>query len=104
MASRQWTAQDIENIRLNPIYVGMGPYPATVSEELWIAGTLLDIQRKGAVYTIRRIFELWGETFGLATNAQDYADYVDKVKQEPEAALRQLLADLRQRCERVKLR
>ncbi len=44
----EWTEKQIRGIICNPIYAGIGPYPAIVSDEQWIKSAAIQISNEGA--------------------------------------------------------
>ena len=44
----QFTARDIQLMISNPVYAGVGIYPALVPEETWIAAAIVSIKDQGA--------------------------------------------------------
>lgn len=46
-AARKWTGEDVTNILANPIYAGVGPFPAIVSDETWVKGFIKLMGEKG---------------------------------------------------------
>lgn len=47
-AGRQFTARDMQLMFSNPVYAGVGIYPALVPEETWIAAAIVSIKEHGA--------------------------------------------------------
>jgi hypothetical protein len=45
---RKFTARDVASIISNPVYAGVGIYPAIVPEELWIGAAIVAIKQQGA--------------------------------------------------------
>lgn len=45
---RQSSARDIQPMVSNPVYAGVGIYPAIVPEEMWIAAAIVAIKQHGA--------------------------------------------------------
>lgn len=44
---RQFTERDVQRMSSNPMYAGVGIYPAMVPEEMWIATTIRAIKDHG---------------------------------------------------------
>jgi hypothetical protein len=60
----EWNANDIRNIKHNPIYIGLGPFPALIDEATWVTVQVRAVQEDGAgpvLLLIRRALE---GTFG----------------------------------------
>ena len=47
---RQFTERDVQLMISNPVYAGIGIYPAIVPEERWIAAAMRAIKEKGASF------------------------------------------------------
>ena len=43
-----WTEEEIKGIICNPIYAGVGPFPACVSDEVWVRSAATLIANEGA--------------------------------------------------------
>jgi hypothetical protein len=41
------TEQTVRAVLCNPIYAGMGPFPAVVSDEVWVAAAVKAIKEEG---------------------------------------------------------
>jgi hypothetical protein len=92
--TRRWTAEDVRKMLTNPVYAGMGPYPALVEEEVWLKSNAIRIEREGAKAVVEGVLMRFQETFpDLRTPAA--GPYVEEAESDPDAALRHLLADLR---------
>ena len=61
--SRDFTPSDILGMICNPIYAGMGPYPALVSDEQWVAAATAAIEKEGAEQFLVNLLYLLRETF-----------------------------------------
>ena len=48
----------------NPIYAGVGPYPAMISDAEWIAVQVKQMEREGEASTLRPIRQALPTTFG----------------------------------------
>lgn len=57
------TAEDVEKILTNPVYVGIGPFPQLVDEALWISAAKKAIKQRGADRFFRSMFQALRETF-----------------------------------------
>jgi len=62
----QWNVNDIRNIMHNPVYVGLGPYPAMIDEATWIAVQERAIGEDGAGPVLVQIRRTLEETLGRA--------------------------------------
>lgn len=50
-----WTEADIRKMITNPVYAGLGPYPAIVSDADWIAAASKLIKQRGAASFLREM-------------------------------------------------
>ena len=91
----KWTPADVKGLIANPVYAGMGPFAALVSEEVWLEAVLRLMARQGESATIDDILAQFQEVFPLLV-APDADEYVQQAKQDPRAALCRLLMDLRE--------
>ncbi len=44
----EFTSAEIRGMVSNPVYAGMGPYPALVTDEQWVAAAATAIKKEGA--------------------------------------------------------
>lgn len=51
----KWTADDIADVFANPIYAGIPPYPALVTDEMWITTASMAIAEHGAEVFLRKM-------------------------------------------------
>ena len=78
----------------NPVYTGMGPYPAIIKDEEWLAINAQMIARDGPEVVVRSILARFLETFP-SLQAPDADPFIRHAQGDPVATLRQLLAVLR---------
>lgn len=52
---KPWTEADVSKMIANPIYAGIGPYPAMISDAQWIDAAAKLITEKGAKHVLREI-------------------------------------------------
>lgn len=72
----------------------MGPYPAIVEEELWLKCNVMRIEKEAAEVVIESVLVRFQETFpGLPALGAE--PYIRQARTKPRAALRCLLARLR---------
>lgn len=50
-----WTSEDVANLIANPIYVGMGPYPKILDDDLWVESAVRAIGEEGAAAFLTRM-------------------------------------------------
>jgi hypothetical protein len=94
-ANTGWTAEMVRAVLTDPIYAGMGPYPALVGDDLWLDANVRRIGEEGAEAVVESVMERFWETFpGL--QIPDGRSYTGEAKANPRAALRRLLTDLRE--------
>jgi hypothetical protein len=62
----QWNVNDIRTIMHNPVYVGLGPFPALVDEATWVAVQERAVVEDGAGPVLVQIRRALEETFGHA--------------------------------------
>ncbi len=67
----EWTPEQVRGVLCNPIYAGMGPLPATVSDDVWVKSAALMISQEGAeqflvniLFVLRELFEELSPTAG----------------------------------------
>jgi len=100
MSERRWTEQDVRKMLSNPIYTGMGPFPAAIEEDLWVSSNELRIIREGAAEALALIVDNFEEVFPHLPRPE-VEQYVQDAEAFPESTLRRLLVDLRERCRGV---
>jgi hypothetical protein len=61
-----WTVNDVRSILHNPIYVGLGPYPALIDVATWIGAQERLVEADGAGPVLVQIRRLLEETIGYA--------------------------------------
>jgi hypothetical protein len=44
----EWTAENVRVFFCNPIYAGVGPYPAMVDDETWVQAAAKSLREDGA--------------------------------------------------------
>lgn len=91
----KWTPADVKGLIANPVYTGMGPFQALVSEEMWLEAVLRLMAREGESATIDDILARFQDVFPLL-DPPDADEYVRQAEQDPRAALCRLLMDLRE--------
>jgi len=57
------TEETMENILANPVYAGIGPYPAIVDEETWVAAVVQFISEVGAEKYVRLLLSALRSSF-----------------------------------------
>ena len=98
MANRRCTPDDVQEMLTNPVYAGVGPYPAIVEEEVWLKSNVRLIEEIGTRAVIESVLARFLQVFpGL--DVPDGEEYVRQAADEAQAALRRLLIDLRARVE-----
>ena len=81
----------------NPVYTGMGPYPAIIRDEDWLDANARLIEEDGSEIVIRSILSRFQDTFpGL--QVPDAESLVRRMPQGPRETLLGLLVDLRGRA------
>ena len=90
----KFTRDDSIEMLTNPIYTGMGPYQAIVSDEQWLDANVRMIEEEGAKSVIESILKQFKDTL-THLSTLDAEPYAQLAKSNPRAALSQLLADLR---------
>jgi hypothetical protein len=58
------TEESLRGMLINPIYAGLGPYPAIVDDATWIAANKILIERDGAEQYLVNLLHVLRETFG----------------------------------------
>lgn len=100
MPDRPWTAGDVEKMLSNPVYAGIGPFPALVDDAFWISVQLQALRLNGPRRTLMSIRRAVLDTFprGVAVVqskrwAQENEPRIAEVG--PEQFFAHLLAELR---------
>lgn len=84
-ASGGWSAADVQGVIHNPVYAGVGPFPAIISDGEWIAVQAKQIERNGAAGTLRHIREALLTTFGDVPTWMVGQEWVDLAAQQCKA-------------------
>ena len=63
LEGRPWTEADVNKVVTNPVYAGIGPYPAIVPEDLWVEAVAKMIRDRGAEPVLRDILRNLREAF-----------------------------------------
>lgn len=100
-ADTNWTVNDVRAILHNPIYAGLGPFPAIVDERTWVGAQKQLIREDGLETVLRQMRAKLLETFGAVPPLMDRPGWVDvamesAAQQGAEAYLMQLLGHLRE--------
>jgi len=99
----EWTVSNLQRMFANPVYAGVGQYPATVDESTWLKAATLQIGDVGArtyLYTLRdelaKALRASGQMLPNWMRDQDWpAAAAAECEPEPESYLRRLLKQLR---------
>jgi hypothetical protein len=93
----QWTPSAVRDMLTNPIYTGMGPYPAIIRDEDWLDANTRLIEEDGPEVVVKSILAQFQETFpGL--QIPDAETFVRQAQDVPRTTLHHLLAELRTRA------
>ena len=57
------TPAEIRGMVCNPVYAGIGPFPALVSDEQWVAAAAKAIEKEGAEQFLVNLLHVLRETF-----------------------------------------
>ncbi len=90
----RFSADDIRDMFTNPIYVGIGPYDASIGEETWLDVNVRMIKEEGAKLIIKSIQKKFKDTFTYI-GTLDTELYIDQAQHNPRAALIHLLTNMR---------
>ncbi len=63
-AQAGFTGEDIQGMLTNPIYAGLGPYPALIDDELYVAAAARLIREQGAEQFLVNLLAVLREAFG----------------------------------------
>jgi len=74
--SGSWTSNDIRGVLHNPIYIGIGPYPALIDEATWIKAQEQTIKDEGTGAVLGQIRRLVEETFGHVPDWMAAPDWI----------------------------
>lgn len=61
-----WTGDDVAKVITNPVYAGIGPYPAMVPEDQWVQAVAKLIKERGAAPVLRDMLKNLREAFPTA--------------------------------------
>ncbi len=59
----EWTGDDVTKIVTNPVYTGIGRYPAMVPEDQWVQAVTKLIKERGATPVLRDMLKNLREAF-----------------------------------------
>lgn len=59
----KFTPEEIRGMVCNPVYAGIGAFPAVVSDEQWVAAATMAIQKEGAEQFLVNLLHVLRETF-----------------------------------------
>jgi len=65
-----WTEDQVRGVLHNPIYAGLGPYPAIVPDKDWIAVNIRLIKEEGPEQYLVNLLYVLRATFGQAPEGQ----------------------------------
>ncbi|MCI0648004.1 MAG: hypothetical protein L0332_30855 [Chloroflexi bacterium] len=57
------TPAEIRGMVCNPVYAGVGPFPALVSDEQWVAAAAMAIEKEGAEQFLVNLLHVLRQTF-----------------------------------------
>lgn len=60
---RPWTEADVVQVLTNPVYAGIGPYPALVPDDTWVTAVAKLILERGADPVLREILRNLRDAF-----------------------------------------
>jgi hypothetical protein len=63
LTESDWTPERIQSLVSNPIYAGIGPYPALVTDDVWIEAATHLIAEEGAGAFLRQLLQGLREAF-----------------------------------------
>ncbi|RLC56547.1 MAG: hypothetical protein DRI80_16120 [Chloroflexota bacterium] len=90
----RWTPEVLKEMLTNPVYAGIGPYPAFIEEREWVEANVRLIEEEGAEPIIENILARFQEVFPLLP-LPDTEPYIRDANVNPSATLHRLLAALR---------
>ena len=61
---RTWKTKDVEEIVANPLYVGIGPFPKVIEEEIWISCAVQTIKDHGVKRFLSVMLQSLRKSFG----------------------------------------
>lgn len=74
MTKSDLTEEEAVQILVNPIYVGLGPYPAVISEDLFIEAAEKLVEKNGLKWYLRKVIGSLRETLEVAEEALEVAE------------------------------
>ena len=63
-AQTGFTAEDVQGVLTNPIYAGLGPYPALIDDETYVAAAARLIREQGAEQFLVNLLAVLRKAFG----------------------------------------
>ena len=60
----EWTPEQVRGILCNPIYAGIGPFPAMVSDDVWVKSAALMISQESSEQFLVNMLFVLREVFG----------------------------------------
>jgi hypothetical protein len=66
--TRDITPAEIRAMVCNPVYAGVGPFPALVSDEEWVAAAAMAIKKEGAEQFLVNLLHVLRQTFANDSN------------------------------------
>jgi len=98
MTKKRWTPDDVRKMLTNPVYTGVGPYPAVIEEETWLKCNVRLIEETGTRDVVESILARFQEVFP-DLDVPQVEEYTRQAAEEARPALRRLLTDLRARVD-----
>lgn len=74
--SRPWNTNDIRGVLHNPIYVGIGPYPALIDEATWIKAQESAVKEDGFATVLGQIRRLAEDSLGDIPDWMAASDWI----------------------------
>ena len=62
--TEEFTAEDIRGMVCNPVYAGMGPYPALIPDDQWVAAATVAIENEGPEQFLVNLLYVLRQTLG----------------------------------------
>ena len=63
MADKEWTADDVFKLLSNPVYIGLGEYPAIIDRNTFIKAGISGIKEMGAEVYLNALIDNLLEVF-----------------------------------------
>lgn len=93
-----WSSEVVREVLLNPVYVGLGPFPALIDEEAWVCTASKCLRHESPQALVDSVITCFQRALGIPAPPCDQHVNAIRTDPDPRSALHHLLADLRLAC------